>query len=128
MKAVLDFLTSKLTPVCVLLILAYIAYNEVFRPSQVNAKLNQALAETRQVQTQLQLVDSELKKTKTDLQAVIGTVNRVDAGLLDLSDSISVINGSYKAIKSILEQQSAVYQDRYNQEKKRLQAIQQQVK
>ncbi|WP_080056713.1 hypothetical protein [Spirosoma aerolatum] len=128
MRAVLDFLTSKLTPVCVLLILAYIVYTEVFRPNQLSAKLNQALAETRQVQAQLHIVDAELKTTKTDLQAAIGTVNRLDAGLLDLSDSVSLINGRYQAIKREMDKQTAVKLDQYNQQKKRLQAIQNQVR
>lgn len=124
MKAILDYVAPRLTAIGVILILVYIGYNELFRRNPVNTELKAALVETRLVQADLHKLETSLQQQQTDLNTVTNQVNRVDAGLLDLSDSVSLINGRYQAIKLKMDQQSAFYLDRYNQQKQHIQDIQ----
>jgi len=128
MKAFLQTILSKLTAVAVILILAYIGYNEFFRGSRVGDELNEALQESRQVQSNLRDLATQMKQQKTDLDQALKKLDGMSTGLSALGDSVNRIQTRYVAVSSQLEQQIAVSLDRYNQQKKRILDIQKQIK
>jgi ABC-type transporter Mla subunit MlaD len=128
MQAILQNIAGKLTAIAIILILAYIGYNEFFRGSRVGDELNAALSESRQIQTDLRAISGQMKAQKVDLDQAIQKLDRMSTSLVSLADSVSQIKARYVAVSSQLEQQIAVSLDRYNQQKKKILDIQKQIK
>lgn len=128
MQAILQNIASKLTAISLILILAYIGYNEFFRGSRVGDELNAALSESRQIQTDLRAISGQMKAQKADLDQALQKLDRMSTSLVVLADSVSQIKARYVAVSSQLEQQIAVSLDRYNQQKKKILDIQKQIK
>lgn len=127
MKAILDYLAPRLTAIGVILILAYIGYNELFRSSPVNAELKKAIGQSQHAQTELQHVKSQLLQQKKELKFALGTINSMNGQLTMLDDSITRINGRYQAFSSKMNQEKAIDLERYQQQKKHIQDIQKQI-
>lgn len=128
MKTFLQSLGSKLTAIALILIVAYIGYNELFRGSRVGDELNAALTESKRVQKDMRYLATQLQQQGTDLKAATANLIKMGGQLTTLKDSITVLNTRYQAVSSTLKQQVSVSLDRYQQQKKTIQDIQKQIR
>lgn len=128
MKPILQYLAGRLTAIAVIVIVAYIGYNELFRRTGVDEKLDQALAQNMRAQQDLRYVEKQFIAQHKDLVNAQNHLDQLVCQVDNLSDSLTTLTVNYKAVSAAQKQQIAVSLDRYTQQKKSILDIQKQIK